>query len=436
MITVLHSDTQQPEYSATPIVTGPPNFTVQPPSAYSDEPPPEYSDELPPEYPYDSSSNFSEEPPPNYSDLPLPNFSDVPPPNYYDLPPPNFSDEPPPDYSNLPPPDFSDESPSSHSDEPPSSHSDEPPPEYPYESSSNFSDEQPPNYSDLPLPTLFDESSSISSDEILQNFSDETPPNFSYEPLTIYSDEQPPNFFDELPPNFLDVLDTGSDVFRDNCHELASRQSINADISAISTLEHTNNNITCRNEISIDSSPISRARLDTSRMGFPIIDIDTLADSEHNLNSSCTLELNTVYPGAGQEHVFPDETTSQTRNTQNRTVTTVSGSIDGNEVKFRCGSNLLCMVGVASLFCCFTGFIAMYYAIMKDTYLDKDETKKAKTAETNAIVLLIVTYVIFCGGICASIGIIIQSKYLALLPIPLFLLIFCIISIWCGYCKR
>ena len=442
MIIVLHSDVQ-PEYSITLIVSDPPNFTVQPPTAYSDEPPPEYSDEPPPEYPYESSSNSSDEPPPNYSDLPPPNFSDEPLPNYSDLPLPNFSDEPPPNYSDLPSPNFfyeppayfSDEPPPSHSDEPPPSYYDEPPPEYPYESSANFSDEQPPNYSDLPQPTLSNESSSISSDEILQN-SYEIPPNFSDEPLTIYSDEQPPNFFDELPPNFLDILDTGSDIFRDDCNELASRQSINADISAISTQEHIYNNITCRNEISIDSSPISRARLDTSRMGFPIIDIDTLADSEQNLNSSCTLELNTMYPGAGQEHAFPGETTSQTRNTQDRTVTSVSGSIDGNEVKFRCGSNLMCMVGVASLFCCFTGFIAMYYAIMKDKYLDKDETKKAKTAETNAIVLLIVTYVIFCGGICASIGIIIQSKYLALLPILLFLLIFCIISIWCGYCKR
>ena len=419
MIIVLHSDTQQPEYSATQIMTFTPNVTDEPPPEYSNEPPPEYSNEPPPEY--------SNEPPPEYSNEPPPEYSNEPPPEYSNEPSPDYSDEPPPEYSNEPPPNHSDEPPPEHSDEPSPSHTDEPPPEYPYESSSNFTDEPPPNYSDLPSPIFSYESPSIYSDEILQNFPDEPPKNFSDERLTIYSGE--------LPPNFSDVLDTSSE-FRDDYHELASRQSINTDISAISTQEHTNNNIMHRNEIS-GSSPISHARLDTSRMGFPIIDIYTLAGSEQNLNSSCTLELNTVYPEAGQAYVYPGETTSQTRNTQNRTVTTASRSIDGNEVKFRCGrAYLMFMVFLASWFCCFTGSLALYYACMKDKYLQKHETNKAKTAETYAIILLIVSYVIICGGICASIGILIQLKYVSLLPIPLYVLIVCIISIWCGYCKR
>ena len=391
----MHSGTRHPEYSATPTLTCTPNFTDELPPEYSNEPLPEYSNVPPPEYSNEPPSEYSNEPPPEYSNVPLPEYSNVPPPEYSNEPPSEYSNEPPPEYSNEPQPDYSVE----------------PPPDYPYESPS------------------------IYSDEILQNFSNEPPSNFSEELLTIYSGELPPNFFNELFPNFSDVLDTSSE-FRDDYHELASRQSINTDISAISTREHTNINITRRNEI-LDSSPISNARLDTSRMGLPIIDIYTLADSEQNLNSSYTLELNTVYPEAGQANVYPGETTSQTRNTQNRTVTTVPESNDGNEVKFRCGrANLMLMVAFAGLFCCFTGFLAMYCAFMKDKYLYKHETKKAKTAETYAIVLLIVTYVIFFGGICASIAIIIQSKSVSVLPIPFIVLTVCIISILCGYWKR
>ena len=441
MIVVLLSDNQLPEYTATPIAIRPPNYMVQPSPGYSDEPPPEYSnesslgysDEPPPEYSNEPSPGYSDEPPPEYSNEPSPGYSDEPPPEYSDEPSPGYSDEPPPEYSDEPSLGYSDEPPQEYSnepspgysDEPSLGYSDEPPPEYSNEPSPGYSDELSPGYSDEQPPEYSNDPSTGYSDEPSLGYSDEPPPEYSNEPSPAYSAEAPLGYSDEAPPVFSNeqpiqysdtIPDTSSDVLRHTIHE----QSINTFISTISYAEQ-NRVLTLRTDTYDGSSPIRHQSLSP----FPITDIYTLADSEQTRRG----EMNTDSREASQ--VCSDQTTRQIRTAGNSTA--VSGSNGENEMKFRRGYNLMCMVGIASLWCCFTGFLALYFAITKEKYLDKDELNKAKTSETIAILLLIVTYVIFCVGIFASIGFIIQSTIFALLPIPLFILMVCVISTWCAY---
>ena len=363
------------QHDFTAITTQPLNNTVQPPPGYSAGAPPGYSNEALPGYSYMALPGYSAEPPQEYSA------------------------GAPPEYSNGSPLGYSNEAPPGYSNKGPTTYSNQGPPGYSNGASPGYSNGAPRGYSNGASPGC----------------SNEAPPGYS-NGAQRGSSNIPPSRYSYI------IRDTSSEVLRHTIHE----QTRNTSISTISYPEQ-NSVISLRSETYNGSSP----RRHQSLSPFPIIDIYTLADSQHIRRG----ERNTDSREASQ--AYPDQTTRQSRSTFS-SLDQESNGTGGNEVKFRCGDSLLFGLGViASLWCCLTGYLTMYFAYRTNKLFHKNKKNKAKTSENIAIVLLIISYVVLCGGLSASIVvIIIQHTSLNILALPLSLLIFFSLATLYVYCRE